>query len=116
MIVKPPSSLLDAPALAERLWEYWVSMLKTDFNVKPEDFPDWAQTHDDWKKAFTEAVKSQVVRTFKDYKDAVEIENALDEAFEEKTPRPTAPMHQSATLQGREPSPCYICASNGVSV
>lgn len=103
MLLPPPDHLLDADQLARNIWEFWVSVCKTDRLVDAEEMPDWDEMDDGLKLCFVEALSTQVVKPLQRYTQDVEFESSLDATFSD--------------IQEGQPKaiPCYVCARNPVS-
>lgn len=114
---KVPSILTDPEQMARAVWEYWVTVLKTDGADGAEDMPDWDEVEEEQKETFIEAFRSQIAKHFKDYLEAVEFEHSLDDAFD--AAKPTPPMYTDKHIREAQTkgdvAACYICARSGVS-
>jgi hypothetical protein len=104
-----PADLLDSDDIARQLWEYWVSLMKTDGVIEGDEMPDWDEMEDETLLCFKEAVDHTVSGPLRKFSADLDFETSLDEAFEEA--RPTPPQYQAVQAQA---VPCYICGRNPV--
>lgn len=110
--VEIPTNFLSSEELSKAIWEYWMSLLKTNYNVPNDQLHGWDVVDDDWKKALIQTIHSQVVNKFNDYKNSVELEIEMAEAF--RSSRPTPPLFSNEPRANGSAYSCYICTVNHV--
>lgn len=113
MDTKRPEGLLDAEELAKHLWDWWVTVMKTDAVKDAQDLPEWDDVPQDMRQAFIEACSNQVCYPLQQYVDAVEFEKGVDEEFariEKNVPRPTPKMYSGGKSRVIT-TKCYVCDS-----
>jgi len=88
--------LLDEKILAKELYNYWMSLLKTDKAEGVDATMSWDSLDDPFRQDFEEAVRTVIVIDLKDYVQDVEKNGKFED--------PNTPKH----------FPCYICS--GVAV
>lgn len=91
--------------MARAVWEFWVSVLKTDNVIQAEEMPDWDEMEDELQDRFVEAFSSQIVKPLRNYVEALEFDRSFDKAFEEA--RATLPIEERQFM-------CYICDARPV--
>ena len=101
-MITAPKQLTDPAHMAKAVWEYWVSVLRTDRVVNSEEMPDWDDVEDEMKYCFIEALTHEVVKPLKVHLENIEFDSSLDDTFAD-------------LAKEKRQIPCYVCGSNPVS-
>lgn len=59
--MRVPEHFTDGEELSKTVWDFWVTIMKTDRVLNSDQFPKWDELDKEWKQRFLEAVTSQIV-------------------------------------------------------
>ena len=99
-----PAHLLDHWVLARKVYEYWMSVLRTD-NVPEEETISWEDMDKVYQEDFAEAIRVHVTELFQGYLD-----ESIREAVDVETSRPD-PVQVDPS---KWTSACYSCEKYAV--